>query len=369
MRIALITPEHPGCGPSYGVGSYVAALAALLRESGHAVLVLVTGESGCFRGDSAAIPQACGHVRWPAALRPWRAGPWLTAELERWRPDLIEIPNWGGLGACIGPAWPLVVRLSTPVATIPPRTVLARLTLSVHRHWESRTVQRAQVVIANSLAMAGVARRCYGSDPDVVIPHAWTGAVAATSSTGADVLAVGRIEWRKGTDVLLAAWPLVRARCPQASLHLVGADRLGLDRMALAGMGVIVHGVLEASALDTVRRRCAIQAIPSRTESFGLVALEAWAAGLAVVASDCAGLAETVGAAAALAPVGDAPALAAILSALLADPGRRSTLAALGRELLRSRFAPDTWLTSTMRAYALASHRHAEQSGHRVAPP
>ena len=38
MRVALITPEYPGCGPSFGIGSYVQRLAQELTAAGHAVL-------------------------------------------------------------------------------------------------------------------------------------------------------------------------------------------------------------------------------------------------------------------------------------------------------------------------------------------
>jgi glycosyltransferase involved in cell wall biosynthesis len=361
MRIALITPEHPGCGPSFGVGSYVRTQAGMLGASGHAVLVLVAGEAGRFRGEGGDQPRPAGRLPGPALLRPWRAAGWLDRELSDWRAEVVELANWGGLGAGLGGGRPLVVRLSTPVGTIASRGLPARLTLPFHRRWEQRTVVRAEVVVANSQAMAALALDCYGRAADLVIPHAWTGAVAGAPAPAAEgVLAVGRIERRKGSDVLLAAWPAVRARRPDAVLHLVGADRLGLDRAALAAAGVIVHGVLDDAGLERIRRDCAVQAIPSRAESFGLVVLEAWAAGLAVVAADCSGLAETVGDAGELVPVGDAPRLAEAIVACLARPERRHELFRRGVQRLRERFSAAAWTTATLEAYALAAQRHRD---------
>ena len=49
MRVALITPEYPGCGPSFGVGRYVRDLAECLAGAGTAVRVLAATDTGCFR--------------------------------------------------------------------------------------------------------------------------------------------------------------------------------------------------------------------------------------------------------------------------------------------------------------------------------
>jgi phosphatidylinositol alpha-mannosyltransferase len=72
-------------------------------------------------------------------------------------------------------------------------------------------------------------------------------------------------------------------------------------------------------------------------ESFGIVLVEAMAAGTPVVASDLEAFRRVLreGEAGALVPVADAGALAAALGALLKDPGRRAALAAAGRAAVR----------------------------------
>jgi glycosyltransferase involved in cell wall biosynthesis len=73
-----------------------------------------------------------------------------------------------------------------------------------------------------------------------------------------------------------------------------------------------------------------VVAVPSRYEGFGLPALEAMAAGTAVVAADATSLPEVVGDAGRLVPVGVAGAWGEAISDLLADATERARLASAG---------------------------------------
>ena len=110
MRIALITPEYPGCGPSFGVGRYVRDLGECLVEAGFTVLVLAATDTGCFRITPGQVPQLIGPAHPHLLLRPLQAARWLDAELARVAPDVLDVPNWGGLGTflsarCVSLAW------------------------------------------------------------------------------------------------------------------------------------------------------------------------------------------------------------------------------------------------------------------------
>ncbi len=76
--------------------------------------------------------------------------------------------------------------------------------------------------------------------------------------------------------------------------------------------------------------------LPSEYEAFGLVLLEAMAAGLPIVATRVGGVPDAVGEDALLVPYGEPDALAAALSELLGDPGRRRRLADRARERVRA---------------------------------
>jgi glycosyltransferase involved in cell wall biosynthesis len=131
--------------------------------------------------------------------------------------------------------------------------------------------------------------------------------------------AVGRLIPKKGFDVLLRA---AEGHLLPAPLLLVGdgRERADLERRARAcGAGAVrlcgpVPGAAALMpAFDAVL-------VPSRDEGFGLVALEAMAAGVPLAVSSAGGLPEVVGDVAPVVPVGDAPALARAATALLAEP-------------------------------------------------
>ncbi|MFF0446843.1 glycosyltransferase family 4 protein [Streptomyces sp. NPDC004609] len=144
------------------------------------------------------------------------------------------------------------------------------------------------------------------------------------------VLCVGRLCRQKGQDILLAAWPRVLADAPGARLLLVGdgPDREQLTRLA-------PPGVLFAGAIPDIRpwlRAADLVVLPSRWEGMALAPLEAMACGRPVVVTDVSGARESLPPGHehhSLVPPDDPDALAAALTALLADAGLR---ARLGRE-------------------------------------
>lgn len=369
MRVALITPEYPGCGPSFGIGSYVERLAQELSHAGHGVCVAVAAQDGCWLGHSDHVHRVSA-VRLPGVFRPHWVSGWLQRTLDDLAPDVVEVPNWGGLGAFLTRSWPLVVRLSTSIDHQPPRDRLRRVVQPLHLRLERATVHRAHLLIANSHAIAHAVAPLYRRMADRVIPHAFPAPGEPGKPTGSDVLYVGRREHRKGVDVLLRAWRLLHAQ-GGPTLHLVGAGHEDLiDRLpATLREGISVHGVLSDAALASLRERCAVQVVPSRFESFGLTVVEAFAAGHAVVASDCAGLSETVGPAGVLYPVEDHRALAQALRRVLDDAALRQRLVRLGAQQLHDRFSLQAWRMATLDAYDEARRRARVSTARPLIPP
>jgi phosphatidyl-myo-inositol alpha-mannosyltransferase len=154
-----------------------------------------------------------------------------------------------------------------------------------------------------------------------------------------DVLFVGRLEKRKGLEYLLRAWPAVHAAVPKARLLVVGGGRRlkGYRAWVRAHRWNEVHFIGFVSAEDLVRyyQTSDVFCAPSTgQESFGIVLLEAMAAGRAIVASRIPGYAEVVedGAEGLLVEPKSSAALAAALIRLLSDAERRRAMGERGRQ-------------------------------------
>lgn len=167
----------------------------------------------------------------------------------------------------------------------------------------------------------------------LVIPN--TVDLASFSPTGPagrdpdELLWVGYRREVKGMPTLLRAFRLVRARRPTTRLRLIGRstsdeEEAGWRRLAVE-LGVADAARFEPPAdrptIAAAMERAALFVHPSRRETMGVVAVEALASGLPVVAADSGGVTEVLGpdpsAVGALVPPDDADALAAAILAAL----------------------------------------------------
>jgi phosphatidylinositol alpha-mannosyltransferase len=153
-----------------------------------------------------------------------------------------------------------------------------------------------------------------------------------------DVLFVGRLEKRKGLEHLLRAWPAVRQEMPKARLLVVGGGRrLETYRRWVREHGWSeVHFIGHVSQDDLVRyyQTSDVFCAPSTgQESFGIVLLEAMAAGRAIVASRIPGYAEVLedGAEGLLVEPRSSAALATGLLRLLRDADLRRAMGERGQ--------------------------------------
>lgn len=157
---------------------------------------------------------------------------------------------------------------------------------------------------------------------------------------GQTILCVARQYPRKHIADLIRAFAQVRQHLPAAELVIIGDGPEHNNLRALAAelnLGStcrLLGAVADDNEVKAWYYRADLFCLPSVQEGFGIVFLEAMAAGLPVVATTAAAIPEVVphGEAGLLAPPGDVPALAAALTTLLADPALRQRYGAFGRE-------------------------------------
>lgn len=172
-----------------------------------------------------------------------------------------------------------------------------------------------------------------------------------------EVVFVGRLEPRKGCDVLLEAWRILqrgRALPEDAVLRIVGDGplRARLQHLGERAGGVVFEGRVTDDALVDRLRSAAVLCVPSvESESFGIVLLEGMAAGAAVLASDLPGYRWVGDDAARYFRTGDPGALAQGLEVLLTDARLRAELAERGR-LRASQFDWQVLLPRVEQAYS-----------------
>src|SRR6266540_3971476 len=357
MRIVQACPyswDAPG-----GVQVHVRQLAEHLRGRGHEVLVIAPGERRANRpglliaGRPVRIPYN-GSVApispWPSTLRA------VGAALAEFEPELVHVHEPFAPSVSLA----AVLRSKAPVvATFHAYAERSRLrdvaAPALRRVW-----RRLDVRIAVSEAAASFAGRRMG-DGMVVVPNGvdvelFSHAVPAGGlPEGRRILFVNRLEPRKGFRVAVEAFGILAADHPDAVLVVAGD---GAEREAVGALPpevrrrVAMLGHVPHDDLPPYPAACEVFVGPARGgESFGIVLVEAMAAGLPVVASDIPGYREVVrdGVDGVLVPPWDPVSLAAGVRTVLDDPTLAARLVRAGR----ARAEEFSWDTVVARLEAL----------------
>jgi phosphatidylinositol alpha-mannosyltransferase len=347
MRIGLVCPyqwDVPG-----GVQYHVRDLAETLRDMGHQVEVLTPAEHEeslpaehvTFAGRTVPIP-------YNGSMASLQFGPVSAARVRRWLReghfDVVHVhepaPPSVSLLVCMIARGPIVATFHTATT----RSKVLAAWGPVVRPWLER--------ISGRIAVSDFARRVQvehlGGDAVIIPNGVHVDAFAsgpdlpgyARGVDGPTIGFVGRYdEPRKGLPVLLEAMRTVVRKHPGARLLIAGrGDADGLRE--LLGEDLRAHVALlgelseadKAALLRSVDVYCAPNLLG---ESFGVVLIEALAAGAPIVASDLDAFARVLedGAAGVLVRRGDAGALARALCDLLGDPVRRAELSARGAQV------------------------------------
>jgi len=225
-----------------------------------------------------------------------------------------------------------------------PRRMLASLALL-----ERRNARRADLVLSTSHyccerihAHYGVPSERLRQVPEGIDLALWQpadNAAAAADREPFRVLCVARQYPRKRIADLITAFATVVQRLPQARLTVIGdgpehGDLVALvRRLALEGQVELLGALASDAEVRAWYGRASVFCLPSEQEGFGIVFLEAMAAGLPVVSTTAAAIPEVVphGQAGLLVPPRDPAALAGALLQLLEDPALQQRCRSFGR--------------------------------------
>ncbi|HET9723983.1 MAG TPA: glycosyltransferase family 4 protein [Actinomycetota bacterium] len=365
MRIALVCPyawDDPG-----GVQTHVRELGERLLGRGHVVVALApvrsTAGQGWVRAVGRPVDLTYNRSNVPLDPRPWSART-VGRTLRAFGPDVVHLHEPFAPSTTL---WALLTAKAPLVATFHSGAVPAHL-YDVAGPVLRRLARRISVRIAVSEAAADVARRRVGGRFEVV-PNAvdvarFAGAAPADLGPGPKLLFVGRLDERKGFRVAVDAFSRLAARRRELRLVVAGD---GPERSAVARLPsearerITFLGSVANEDLPPIHAACDLFVAPNvGGESFGIVLVEAMAAGLPVVASAIPGFTEVLrdGVDGLLVRPRDAVATEAAIARLLDDPSFAGRLAASGRQRSLG-YSWDAVLPRIEAAYARAAERPA----------
>ena len=296
----------------------------------------------------------------------------LTAHLADVRPDVIHNHMFRaevlGTKAAValdeaGHHRPYVVSTvhSSRVRSVEDRALLRSLTpsmdhlVAVSRAIEEKLAGEGRIIPGGppvSLIYNGVdLERYYHQEPCCTLRDAY-GMEPGSQIVGV----VARLEPEKGHQTLLAAWPRVLRRVPDAYLLIVGEGSLRDALEAQARSVRVAHRVVFAGRRDDVPAVTAaldVAVLPSHREAQGLTILEAMALSRPVVASDVGGIPEMIedGVTGLLVPANDHEALADAIIRLLTDHPLADMIARAGHDLVHDRFCVERMVDAIQAIY------------------
>jgi glycosyltransferase involved in cell wall biosynthesis len=391
MRILHLASEYPP-QEVFGLGRYVCELSRELVRQHHPTRVLTNSMGSSLqdvddhgvavhRVDYPPPPIPPGNVAPPLAFnlhllqRAYRLGrahlgnpevivshDWLTAVAAHYLSKTWQIPHvWTVHDTILAKRFG---RMDDPGD---------RITASLER-WSA---EQADLILVNStsvltdvLGLGADPATCRlvpcGIDPDRFIcrlPEVRRAAFRLSLAEPDQLLITyaGRLDVEKGIDTLINAFSQVHARYPHTRLVLAGKGALEpiiKEHIHALGLNQVVQllGYLQGDVLRAFYAVSDMHVCPSHYEPFGLVAVEAMAAGTPVIVSKIGGLADIVAdpKVGMAVPPRDVPALAQALDRLCTEPDARRRLGASGAQHVR-----DTYSWAHIARLAVAAYGEA----------
>ncbi|MFF4800885.1 glycosyltransferase [Streptomyces sp. NPDC001351] len=401
MHILVVHNRYASAQPS-GENKVVDQEVELLRAAGHRVEVFER------RSDDIAARSLLGKVAVPL-LVPWNPAvrTELAAKLRNERPDVVHVHNVfpllspAVLAACADAGVPAVATLHNYTQVCPPGTlqrdgrpctecVGTAVPLPAVRHGCYRGSRLATVPLAVSMSAnrrrwwSGVERFfCISAAQRDTLVRAGMPAERLAvkhnfvpdpgerrAGEGEHLLYLGRLAEAKGVRLLMAAWDeLAASGCVGVPLVIAGTGPLEAEVTAwAAGRDDVRYvGLYDtAECQKAIAQSVAVVAPSTWLEAFGLVVVEAMAAGVPVVAAGHGAFVELVeeGVTGLLHKPGESASLASCIRRIAAEPGHNREMGRAARLRYEQGFSPAVGLDRLVDEYRTAiAGRSAQTRG------
>lgn len=395
MTIGLVTPYYPDKQTfNSGIANHFSILANALAQQGHRVVVLHVrpsyGASDKIRNQQ--VNPLLTILTYPIALpvyfnklfkNKWAVLDFLlklrcmlttfknlNRIIKEYQLDVIETTNYYSL--CYfnflkgKPQIPVVVRVSTTFLQIMEEyyPFKSRLQKRLGR-MEIAMLKKSNYLVTHTPHHAAEMERLYGISAGSfhIIPHGIPMPVLSPASTKntdqIEILFVGRFEYRKGIDLLLAAIPQVLNKHKNLVFKLIGSDNDNFYEKIFRDQHpvditdkVMFCGSVDQESAGRAYAGCDIFVAPSRYESFGLIYIEAMSYGKPVIGLKAGGALDIIkdhynGL---LAEPEDVSSLVHQLSELIENASLRKELGTNARKTVEDKFS-DGQLVSNSIAY------------------
>lgn len=380
VRVLMVSWEYPPLVIG-GIAAHAEGLATALARAGHDVVVFSLHHHDApddtvvdgvrvvrARTDLPWIPDDDIVARMASANHQIVQ---LAARLDGWRPDVVHAHDW--LVAWAGDT--LKALLGVPLVATIHATERGRhgghlppgkpAEINAAEWW---LTYQAQAVICCSAFMRREVIDGFELPaekvhlvPNGVDPSLWAAPVDAPERERL-VVAWGRVQYEKGFQVLVDAMAELRGRVPGLRCLIAGRGSYLPElqlKVDFAGVGdlVTLAGFVPDSELHRLLHIAGCVVIPSLYEPFGIVALEAMAAGAPLVAARTGGLAEIVGTsdAALLFDPGNALDLAHQIERVITARDASLQLRERAADLLNDRYSWDAIAQTTLDVYRRAN--------------
>ena len=384
-RIAFISQGYPPTDTN-GIARWTKTIAEAAARNGHIVHVVTRstkGQSATEYINGVWVHFHSGKPNPSLDIPPVNLPDSIAQNAICVRREVLRIQELWGLDVVSGPIWDVeaimchdipgiisITSLHTTYALMRPFKADWRFNPRYDQSHVQPVIEAERWLIENSSLLVANSQSVIEEISDkypgvklaryIVVPHGFDPPEVVTYKPDASVgrvVFVGRVEQRKGVDLLLKAALEIDA---VFTLQIVGADaaagteysdiveKLVDELRDRTNISFEKIGFVDDCALDRIYREASVVVVPSRYESFGLVVIEAMGRGIPVIVADVGGMSEIVtdGEDGLKFAAGDYRSLREGLKRVLTDRHLRRHLAVNARKTFEKRFTADQMVRS-----------------------